>query len=205
MRSFWLMLVLSILMTSPGLALPLEPFRNDHALARQAHRLASTTAETYLAFGTIPTLVPSRLDRRLRAAGGAFVTLVSEGRVRGCWGSVHPQTPSLAQEIQQATVRALREDYRHHPVTRREWPDLQIYVSLVGPLEPLEGPADLSPKRDGLFVTTGGKGGVLLPGEGRTSTWMVAECRRKASLGPREPASMFRFPTLVFGPESEKP
>lgn len=185
----------------PVSALPLHAYQRDRELAREAHALAVQAARAYLFDGRKPKGLPPKLDRRLEVPGGAFVTITLDGRTRGCWGTVHPQRPTLAQEIAEAAVKALRVDYRHDPIATHEWSRLRFYVSLVGPLEPVSDPASIRPKYDGLFVTSGSRGGVLLPGEAKTARWQVAECRRKAGLKPHEPAMLFRFPTVVYGPE----
>lgn len=197
------MAIIGCVGASAASALPLEGYQHDRALARMAHHLAEEAVTTYLETGHVSPVPQHGLDPRLLKPGGAFVTVVKDGNTRGCWGSVYPQTPTLAQEIREAAIKALRDDYRHHPVTRSELRSLQVYVSLVGPLEPVEDPGGVSPRHDGLLVTARGHGGVLLPGEARTSQWMIAACRRKAGLSPHESAQMFRFPTVVYGPEGE--
>jgi AMMECR1 domain-containing protein len=194
-------MLLTGLFQFPALALPLHAYQHDRGLAREAHAIAVQAARAYLFEGKKPQDLPPGLDKRLKIPGGAFVTISLDGETRGCWGTVHPQRPQLAQEIAVAATKALRVDYRHRPITREEWPRLAFYVSLVGPLQPVSDPASLRPKVDGLFVTSGSRGGVLLPGEAKTARWQVAECRRKAGLKAREPAMLFRFPTVVYGPE----
>lgn len=136
----------------------------------------------------------------LQAPAGVFVTLSIDGYTRGCWGTVHPTQATLAQEIAVNAVKALSHDYRQRPIGRREVSGLVAHVSVMGPLSPVESVAALQPRRFGLLVSAPGKGGVLLPGEARTASWQVATCRRKARLGPRERASMYRFETAVVGP-----
>lgn len=188
-------------LASTASALPLHAYRNDRNLAREAHGLAIEAARAYLFEGKRPSSAPASVDRRLKVPGGAFVTITRDGQTRGCWGTVHPQRPTLAQEIAAAAVKALRVDTRHAPIAAHEWPHLAFHVSLVGPLEAVSDPATIRPGVDGLFVTSGSRGGVLLPGEARTARWQVAEARRKAGLKPGEPAMLFRFPTAVYGPE----
>ncbi|MNR81903.1 hypothetical protein D3C72_126520 [compost metagenome] len=195
------LMLLAGLSQTPASAVPLHDYQHDRDLAREAHALAVEAAKAYLFEGQKPKPLPANIDKRLKVPGGAFVTIAIDGKTRGCWGTVHPQRPTLAQEIAAAAVKALRVDTRHRPISRQEWPELEFYVSLVGPLEPVSSPASIRPKYDGLFVTSGNRGGVLLPGEAKTARWQVAECRRKAGLRPGEPAVMFRFPTVVYGPE----
>ena len=79
---------------------------------------------------------------------------------------------------------------------------LVAHVSIVGDLEPVDGPQALQPRKFGLLVSGNGKGGVLLPGEAATAAWQVATCRKKAGLKPRERARLYRFETAVVGPIS---
>ncbi|HEY9766058.1 MAG TPA: AMMECR1 domain-containing protein [Chroococcales cyanobacterium] len=136
----------------------------------------------------------------LARAGGVFVTITEGGKTRGCWGSVEPQTKNLATEIALDTRKALFDDYRFRPVNPAELKKLRFYVSLVQALEPIEDWRSLRPMQEGLLVSSGGRGGVLLPGEARTSIWQVNECRRKAGIMPGKPVRMFKFKTTVYGP-----
>ena len=140
------------------------------------------------------------LHPALARAGGVFVTITEEGKTRGCWGSVEPQTENLATEIALDTRKALFDDYRFRPVNPAELKKLRFYVSLVQALEPVEDWRVLRPMQEGLLVSSGGRGGVLLPGEARTSIWQVNECRRKAGIMPGKPVRMFKFKTTVYGP-----
>jgi AMMECR1 domain-containing protein len=56
--------------------------------------------------------------------------------------------------------------------------------------------------QEGLMVTNGKRGAVLLPGEAKTSTWAIAECCRKAGIRPQG-EMLYRFRTTVFGPEED--
>ncbi|MDB5098700.1 MAG: hypothetical protein JWM80_3121 [Cyanobacteria bacterium RYN_339] len=136
----------------------------------------------------------------LGSPAGVFVTISKDGVTRGCWGTVAPRSGSLGAELAANAVKALSHDYRQQPIQPRELAGLVAHVSVVGELEPVDGPADLQPRKFGLLVSGGGKGGVLLPGEAATATWQVATCRRKAGLKPRDHARLYRFETAVVGP-----
>jgi AMMECR1 domain-containing protein len=138
----------------------------------------------------------------LGAPAGVFVTISKDGVTRGCWGTVSPRAGSLDQERAANAVKALSHDYRQQPSQPRELAGLVAHVSIVGDLEPVDGPRALQPRKFGLLVSGNGKGGVLLPGEAATAAWQVATCRRKAGLEPRERARLYRFQTAVVGPIS---
>jgi hypothetical protein len=53
------------------------------------------------------------------------------------------------------------------------------------------------PLAEGLLVTDGSRGGVLLPGEARSFSYQRAECLRKAGLRPGARATSYAFETWV--------
>lgn len=203
MRRLMLVLLAVLTLASGAIALPLDSYQHDRMLAKEAHAIAMRAAHDYLFQGRRPSGSPRVHDPRLKVPGGVFVTITRDGKTRGCWGAVQPQRANLAEEIAVSAVKALRYDYRHQPISRSEWSQLRFYVSLVGPMTPVSSSAELSPLRQGLFVTARGRGAVLLPGEAKTARYALAECRKKAGLRPREPVLMYRFATVVYGPESE--
>lgn len=172
------------------------PASAPDSLQAEVQALAQKEARAFLA--RAPYRAPKPVHPRLKRPGAVFVTVTEHGKTRGCWGSLDPQCRTLAEEIAQHTRKALSLDYRFPPVNPLELGFLSFYVSLVGPLEPVE--RGLNPLREGLFVTDGSRGALLLPGEAKTARWAEAECRRKAGLGPDAPARLFRFRTEVFGP-----
>jgi AMMECR1 domain-containing protein len=192
------LLLVTFLNPGPADARGLEWYREP--VAEKA--IATLTQDAIRAHLAGKTFRPRPALPALTAPGGVFVTLSADGYTRGCWGTVHATQATLAEEIAVNAVKALSYDYRQRPIGRRELPGLVAHVSILGPLEPVDSIAALQPRRFGLLVSAPGKGGVLLPGEALTASWPVATCRRKARLGPRERASMYRFRTAVVGPIS---
>jgi len=148
--------------------------------------------------------VPEGLDAGLPAAPGAcFVSLhAANGALRGCIGTLEPQTASLPLEILRNGHAAAREDRRFSPLTVDELADLGVKVDVLGPLEPAEGPKDLDPARFGVVVSTAdGRRGVLLPAlEGIDRVERQLEiARRKAGIGPLEPVWLQRFTVVRHG------
>ncbi len=92
-----------------------------------------------------PALAP--LPPRLRAPGASFVTLRRGGALRGCIGSLEPRRP-LALDVHQNALAAAFRDPRFPPLTREEWPDTELEVSVLSRPEPLafSGYADLRRK-----------------------------------------------------------
>jgi AMMECR1 domain-containing protein len=184
---------MSVLMTLVALGSLLADLRGDPRAASEAGRIAVESARAQLSGASAPRPEPS--SEVLKRSGGAFVTVIRNGSVRGCWGSIHPTTPDLAREIASAAAEAMRADYRHRPVNLREWGQIKLIVSIPGALIPLAPGQPTDPRHEGLFITSGGRGGLLLPGEARSFRYQRAECLRKAGLRPRDRATAYRFET----------
>ncbi|MBC7542557.1 MAG: AMMECR1 domain-containing protein [Candidatus Sericytochromatia bacterium] len=139
----------------------------------------------------------------LAIEGGIFITLVGpapDGHpvTRACWGSLRPDAPDLAAAVAQFGAAVLHEDYRQKPVQPAELAHLQFVISLVGPLVPVNEHEQLRPMAEGLYLTDGSRGAVLLPGEARTAAWQDATCRQKAGIAPKAHVYRYRFRTLVI-------
>jgi len=146
--------------------------------------------------------IPEGLASRL---GGAFVTIHHRGELRGCIGHIEADQ-RLVHVIAQCAVSACSSDPRFSPVSADELPDLDIELSLLGPLEPIGGPADIEIGRHGLLVARGGRRGLLLPQVATEWNWdavtFLAQTCRKAGLhldAWKEGATIWRFEAEVFG------
>lgn len=104
----------------------------------------------------------------LAQPGATFVTLMREGNLRGCIGSLEAQRPLGADVIANAQAAAFG-DPRFPPLTAAEWPATQTEVSLLSPARVLRfaDEADLLakivPGEDGLILDAAGKRGTFLP------------------------------------------
>jgi len=137
--------------------------------------------------------------------GGAFVSLHSRGELRGCIGHIEPDEP-LGEVIARCAVSACSDDPRFPPISPIELPDLRIELSLLGPLEPINGPADVEVGRHGLVVERGWHRGLLLPQVATEWKWdaetFLAQTCHKAGLPKnawREGVKMWRFEAEIFG------
>jgi AmmeMemoRadiSam system protein A len=151
---------------------------------------------------------PTDFDATFDAVGigaGVFVTLHHGGDLRGCIGHVEA-VGSLAQSIAHCAVAACSADPRFPAVTPQELADLHLELSLLGPLEPAAGPADIEVGRHGLVVERGHHRGLLLPQVAIEHGWDAAtfleQTCRKAGLpsdGWQHGAAIWRFEAEVFG------
>ena len=111
-----------------------------------------------LAEGPKPDLESETLNMEL----GAFVTLKLGGRLRGCIGNVVGNGP-LVDTIARMAQAAAFEDPRFAPVTAAEFPELEIEVSVMGPLTPCPDPELIEIGRHGLYIRKSMHSGLLLP------------------------------------------
>jgi AmmeMemoRadiSam system protein A len=140
-------------------------------------------------------------------ASGAFVTLKRGGRLRGCIGTLECRR-SLADEVARVAVSAALEDPRFSPLTAPELEGLDVEVTVLGPLEPIDpnDPAAFEIGRHGLVVQQGYRRGLLLPQVATEWGWdreeFLSQTCVKAGLPPdawRRGAAVFRFAGDVFG------
>jgi AmmeMemoRadiSam system protein A len=155
-----------------------------------------------------PAAAPSAIaSDPVPQASGAFVTLKKHGQLRGCIGTLECRR-TLAEEIARAAVSAAREDPRFEPVRASELDDLDIEVSVLGPLEEIDprDPDAIVIGRHGLVVEQGKRRGLLLPQVAPEWGWdcdeFLAHTCAKAGLPVdawKNGAKVYRFAAEVFG------
>lgn len=135
----------------------------------------------------------------------AFVTLHKLGELRGCIGHLAADL-ALDAVVARCAVASATEDPRFPAVTASEVDALVIEISVLGPLEPIRGPAEIEVGRHGLVVEQGWARGLLLPQVATEWNWdaetFLAQTCRKAGLPAdawRHGAKVFRFEAEVFG------
>jgi hypothetical protein len=100
--------------------------------------------------------------------GASFVTLRLEGELRGCIGSVQARR-GLGDDVASNARAAAYRDPRFPPVSRDEWPRLQVEVSLLSPREPMtassedDALAQLRRGVDGIYLEYGEHSATFLP------------------------------------------
>jgi AmmeMemoRadiSam system protein A len=141
-----------------------------------------------------------------RRKGAAFVTLLAHGELRGCIGLLDPGRP-LAESVAGAAVGAVMHDWRFRPVTDDELPEIEIEISVLGPMVVLDDPLAFRLGVDGLLVERGTQRGLLLP-EVATDHRFDARQMLRATCGKaglkadawREPGTrVYAFRTRRFG------
>jgi AmmeMemoRadiSam system protein A len=163
------------------------------AIAAQVHRLPAPAPE---------------LAGVLAQPGGAFVSIHRHGDLRGCIGHIEANEP-LGQVVVRCAVAACSRDPRFPSVTAEELADLDLELSLLGPLEPIAGADDVEIGTHGLVVEQGWRRGLLLPQVATEWKWdreaFLAHTCHKAGLPVdawKKGAKMWRFQAEVFGEET---
>ena len=136
---------------------------------------------------------------------GVFVSIHKHGDLRGCIGHIAADR-RLDQVIPQCAVSACSQDPRFKPVDRAELEEIDIELSLLGPLEAIAGPEDIEIGRHGLLIEHERRRGLLLPQVATEWKWdaatFLAQTCRKAGLPNdawKQGATIWRFEAEVFG------
>jgi AmmeMemoRadiSam system protein A len=129
-------------------------------------RLARNAIES-LARGW-PLVVIESPPERLACNRACFVTLFSQGALRGCIGNVQPVHP-LYRAVQENARAAASRDPRFPPVAAAELDDLKIEISVLTEPQPLVFDtaeallSQLHPGVSGVVLQIGGSFGTFLP------------------------------------------
>ncbi len=130
-----------------------------------------------------PATLPADAGRTL----GAFVTLTKHGDLRGCIGEITPERPAWRAVVERAVDAAIH-DPRFPPVTRAEWPTLDVEISLLGPSRRVSGPRDVIVGRHGVVLSSGFHRATFLPQVAPEQGWdretMLSHLAMKAGLSP---------------------
>ena len=173
---------------------------------RQLLKLARTSIESVLE-GRAPLLTVGEYDEALRRPAGAFVTLrTKRGDLRGCIGSIHALEP-LVKAVASSAVLAAFRDPRFLPVQSEEMQQLDLEISVMGPIESVRNIDEVEVGRDGLIISRGRFAGLLLPQVAIEYGWdrhtFLDQACIKAGLPPgawrSEETQIEKFAAEVFG------
>jgi AmmeMemoRadiSam system protein B/AmmeMemoRadiSam system protein A len=164
---------------------------------------------THAAHGTSPPsdlYTASELSPRLNAPRAAFVSLHTRrsGRLRGCIGWLEARKALVDAVVENARAAATR-DPRFAAVAPEEVEDLDIEISVLGPLLDVEDVAEIEVGRDGLLIDMEARRGILLPQVPVQLHWgreeFLDNVCRKAGLPAdawKRGARIQRFEAVVF-------
>jgi AmmeMemoRadiSam system protein A len=107
-------------------------------------------------------LKPGPGDPVMKEKRGAFVTLKSDGELRGCVGYPLPLKP-LDETIVEMAVAAASQDYRFAPLTPEEFVRTKIEISVLSLPRRVRDAGEVEVGRHGIVVSKGVHRGLLLP------------------------------------------
>jgi uncharacterized protein, PH0010 family len=157
--------------------------------------------------GRTPEWKAGDFDEVLRRPAGAFVTLKThEGDLRGCIGSIQAVEPVYKAVLSSAISAAFR-DPRFAPLRAGELENLDLEISVMGPIEVVTNIEDIVVGRDGLIVRRGRDAGLLLPQVATEYGWDRQTFLRQTCVKAGLPRDAWRagdcriekFSAVVFG------
>jgi hypothetical protein len=179
----------------------------DPSSKRELMAIARGAIEGIVRDGRAPGPVSD--NPALQTPRGAFVTIKINGRLRGCIGNFGIRNAKpLFRTVSEMAVAAAVQDPRFPPLSKKELPKIEVEISALSPLRPISDVGEIEVGRHGLYITKGGRSGVLLPQVAAEYGWdratFLEQTCRKAGLGPgewKEGAVISVFEAEVFGEE----
>ncbi|MBN1837735.1 MAG: AmmeMemoRadiSam system protein A [Spirochaetales bacterium] len=144
----------------------------------------------------------------LRKRCGAFVTLHSRGKLRGCIGFVVARAP-LIDTVKETAQSAAFQDPRFPPLARKEWEEVSLEISVLSPLQEIKSLEEIQVGTHGVMMRRGFQSGLLLPQVATEYGWdretfLTHTCYKAGLPGDcwRSPETRIEiFSALVFGEE----
>ncbi len=148
-------------------------------------------------------------EAELNANRGCFVTLKNGQRLRGCIGQFTSEQPLIELVGEMARSSATADPrFFADPITPDELEQLDIEISVLGPLKRTTDPLSLRLGVDGIYIKRGPASGCFLPQVATETGWSKQEflsycCSHKAGLGAdawKDPQTeVYLFTAEVFG------
>jgi len=155
--------------------------------------LARKTLEVYFKDQKKHAINKSKIDQMLLKPVATFVTLTTDGKLRGCVGELEARRP-LYQSVIDNTLSAAFDDNRFLPLNETELPIVNIEISMLGKStryrrsDTSEGLLDqIIPNNHGVILESGSGKATFLPqvwGEVPDKITFLESLSRKAGLPP---------------------
>ncbi len=143
------------------------------------------------------------VDSDARFKSGAFVTIYEDEKLRGCIGMVEA-LENLPLVVMEMAMAAATRDPRFEPVAPEELVKLEIEISVLSKLHPIESPEEIEIGKHGVLLRADGHQGLLLPQVATSAGWSAEELLsatcRKASL-PKDRWQKPDCETFIFSAE----
>lgn len=127
-----------------------------------------------------------RISPKLKEKNGVFVTLKTNGKLRGCIGRMVSDTP-LHKLVSDIAVSSATDDQRFNRIQPSELNNLEIVISVLSPLRKIDNPLDFELGVHGIYIKKGTRTGCFLPQVATDTGWTKEEflsqcCSMKAGL-----------------------
>ena len=139
---------------------------------------------------------------------GAFVTLNENGHLRGCIGHFGEDIP-LADVIWKMARAAAFEDPRFPPVSKDEFPQIEIEISVLTPLHRITHISEFQYGKQGIYMRKGFHSGTFLPQVADEVNWTKEEflghcAQDKAGIGwdGWKDAELYTYDAIIFSEKS---
>ncbi len=178
-----------------------------------------TTAEQHILLQIAREAIQAKLENRhpeypeptpeLLHPSAVFVTLHTNGRLRGCIGTLEA-SKQLFEAVEDYALSSAFKDPRFPPLAPSEIGNLSIEISVLSPLKKVESMEEIKIGTHGLYVKQGLRSGVLLPQVPVEQGWnrkeFIKNTCRKAGLRPDawmdDDTVFFSFTAEIFGEEN---
>ena len=142
---------------------------------------------------------------------GGFVTLHKAGKLRGCIGYVIAHK-SLFETIKEMAKAAAFNDPRFPPLQKSELENIEIEISILSELIPVQSVDEIQVGRDGLLIRNSFYSGLLLPQVATEWKWdrktFLEHTCNKAGLNrncwQQPDTEILRFTAEIFSEGSKK-
>jgi len=176
--------------------------------------LARQTLEDYFAGKNLPLPEAEKkysIPNSLKERAGVFVTLREKGDLRGCIGTIIGIEP-LWEAVRNNSLKSAFEDPRFEPLQKKELEEIDIEISVMTPLQPLEDYKKIRLGIDGVIIRKDMRQALFLPQVATETGWnldeFLGQLCLKAGLMPnayRSPGmEFFIFQALVFNEKELK-
>ena len=171
---------------------------------QQLKRIAAESIQAHFDGKEVDSKILSNGYPTLQKLYGAFVSLHKNGRLRGCIGHFGEDIP-LHEIVAEMARAAAFEDPRFLNVTREEFDDLEIEISVLTPMRRIYSLDEFELHRHGIYIRKGFNSGTYLPQVADEVNWtkeeFVSHCSQdKARLGwdGWKEAELYVYEAIVF-------
>jgi len=171
--------------------------------------IARNSIRSRLYDNKITIIDENTIPEKLKMQMGAFVTLKIKGVLRGCIGRFISSEP-LYEVVKASALSSAFEDPRFVPMTKEEFENTEIEITVLGPLEKIDQISDIVLGKHGIYIKKDFKSGTMLPQVATENNWTVEEflgytSRDKAGLGWNgwKEAEIFIYEGIVLNDKKE--